>query len=145
MHNLCEAKALLEAGGHSCVLYKDGAAHLSDKRGVAPLVDWLDEGLPMDGFSAADKIVGKAAAMLFVLAGVKAVYAPVMSRGAAEFLRGRGVEAAYGLLTEGIINRAGDGPCPMERAVAAIDDPVQALAAIKETQAALRAGRAAGR
>ncbi len=38
-------------------------------------MEWLGSGMDFRGCAAADKIVGKASAMLFVLAGVKAVYA----------------------------------------------------------------------
>ena len=142
MSDLQTARRMLEENGYSCVLYKDGAAHVSRKRGVAPLLDWLEEGLDMRGFSAADKIVGKAAAMLFVLGGVREVYAPVMSEKAVVLLTKHGIAASCDRMVDFIINRTGDGVCPMERAVADLEEPAQAPETLRKALAALRGGAA---
>ena len=137
--NAQRAKALLESGGHTLALVKEEKTLFSDLRGVAPMVELIGAGKDLAGFSAADRVVGKAAALLFALAGIEEVYAEVMSRPAALFLKEAGVRAEYGALVEGIINRAGDGPCPMERAVLGISDPALGLEAILKKQAELRA------
>ena len=85
----------------------------------------------MKGFSAADKIVGKAAAMLYVILGVKAVYSPVMSETAAEVFTNYNIAYEYDELTQNIINRNGDGICPMEETVKNISDPTEGFAALK--------------
>ncbi len=92
----------------------------------------LEEKTALSGFSAADKVVGKAAAMLFSLAGICELYAEVISRPAAEYLTQKGITFSYGELTDRIINRKGDGQCPMELAVKDISDPIEGLAAIKK-------------
>lgn len=138
MNNFEQAKEIFKTGEYSCVLYKDGALHTSTKRGVAPLVEWLTQGTDLKGFSAADKIVGKAAALLFVLSGVKEVYAPIMSKDAVDFLSQHGIFAEYETLAPIIVNRSGTGPCPMEQAVVGLDDPLAALRAIQNTLAALQ-------
>lgn len=139
MNNLEQAKETFEIGGYSCVLYKDGVAYTSIKRGVAPLVEWLTNDTNISGFSAADKIVGKAAALLFILGGVKEVYAPVMSKAGFDTLSRHGIPAEYETLVQIVVNRSGTGQCPMEQAVSTIDDPAEALKAIQNTIAALRA------
>ena len=139
MNDLERAKTLLLEGKHTCVLCKGERAYTSNLRGVAPMVEFLSSGLDLKGFSAADKVVGKALAFLFVLAGVEAVYAPVMSEGAAEVFARYGIPTSCGPRVDMVINRAGDGPCPMERAVREIDDPQAAFEAVKRTQAALKA------
>ncbi|MCI8360283.1 MAG: DUF1893 domain-containing protein [Clostridiales bacterium] len=139
MSDLEKARRLLEQEGYSCVLCKGGATHVSRKRGVSPLLGWLEDGLDMSGFSAADKIVGKAAAMLFALGGVKAVYAPVMSEKAAALLEKQKVAAFYGQTVPAVINRAGDGICPMEQAVSGLEDPSKAPEVLRGALAALRA------
>ena len=65
--------------GHTLALCKDGNIITSDKRGVAPMVDFLREGYDLSGYSAADKVIGKSAAMLFIKAGVKNIFAGVIS------------------------------------------------------------------
>ena len=42
-------------------------------------------------------------------------------------------------IAEHIVNRRGDGLCPMEIAASGITDPTEALAAVRKTVAALRA------
>ena len=86
MSDLNKAKALLAAGGYTCVLCRGDEIHTATARGVKPLVDWLDSGLDLRGFSAADKVVGRATAFLYVLLGVREVHALVMSAPAKEAL-----------------------------------------------------------
>ena len=97
------------------------------------MVGFISEGVDLKGFSVADKIVGKAAAMLFVLAGIKNAYGEVMSIGGLEFLEQNGIGASYNVLTEKIINRSGTDICPMEKAVENISVPTEAFLSIKET------------
>ena len=105
-------KAVSCLPGHTLALCKNGEVILSDKRGVAPMADFLQEGCVLEGWSAADRIVGRAAAMLFSLLGVSAVYGAVMSEGGRDYLESRGIRAEYGVLVPQIINRAGNGVCP---------------------------------
>jgi hypothetical protein len=105
--------------------------YTSTERGVKPLLGWLETNKPAAGFAAADRVVGKAAAYLYVLLGAAYVYAPVMSSKALDVLKKYGIAADYDKRPDGIINRAGTGPCPMENAVADVDTPEEALAAIK--------------
>lgn len=130
--NLMEAVRLLENGKYTCVLSDGNVTYTSTERGVQPLADWLSSDTNLHGFSAADKVVGKAAAFLYILAGVKEVYAPVMSRAAIRVLEQHGIEALYKTQAEVIINRAGTGMCPMEQAVKEIEDPEQAFLAIEQ-------------
>ena len=53
----------------------------------------------------------------------------------------RGVEASYGELAPCIRTRKGDGPCPMEQAVADLTDPADAPAALRRKLAELRGGK----
>lgn len=131
-HNLTKARALLDSGDYTCVLCRDDAVFTATERGVKPLLNWLDSGLDLQGFSAADRVVGRATAFLYCLLGAKAVYARVMSHPAAEVLTAAGIHNEAGQLVDGIINRRGTGPCPFEAAVMDITDPQDALAAIRK-------------
>lgn len=141
MRDIERAKALLQTEDCSCVLVKGDIIYTSRKAGIAPLVEFLFSGAGLNGFSAADKIVGKAAALLFALAGAREIYAPVMSGSALPVLRQNGIAFSCDTLTPSIENRAGTGPCPMEKAVAEIDDPAQAFTAIKTAMARRANGR----
>ena len=126
--------ALLADETLKCVLQKGEVQYRSEKRGVAPMMDFLEEGLDLRGFCAADRVVGKATAFLFVLAGVRAVYGAVMSESARDVLLRYGVDCQAEKLVPYIINRRGDGACPMETAVREIEDPHDAYLAVKKTQ-----------
>lgn len=78
--DLEQAKALLENNEeYTCAACRAGESFASEEHGVRPLMRWLNEGTDLSGASAADRIVGKAAAFLYVLLGVRTVYAPLMS------------------------------------------------------------------
>lgn len=139
-----QAKELFETGRYSCVLFRDGTAYTSTEKGVAPLVGWLTDHIDIRGFSAADKIVGKAAALLFVLGGLKEVYAPVMSEAALDVFSRHRIHAEYQTLVQGIMNRSGTGPCPMERAVSNLENPEEALEAIRQKLKVLQPEKKAG-
>ena len=128
-----KARELLTSGGYTCVLCLGETVLCSRERGVKPLLGWLDSGKVEVGFSAADKVVGRAAAFLYVLLGASEVYADIMSEPAREVLMAHGVLCEAHQTVPAIRNRAGDGFCPMESAVRDISDPVEALDAIRET------------
>lgn len=136
--HLLHAKALLDQGEYTCVVCRGDTVHTATDRGVRPLLNWLDcPGMDLSHFSAADRVVGRATAFLYVLLGVSEVYARVMSRPAMEILTANHIAAGTDKLVEGIINRQGTGPCPFEAAVLDISDPAEALTAIREKLAQL--------
>lgn len=138
MTDLERARSILASGPLTCVICRADAIHTATARGVRPLVEWLDSGIDVKGASAADKVVGRATAFLYVLLGVKAVHALVMSTPAKEALVCNGIEASCDREVPGIINRRGDGPCPFEDAVLGIQDPAEALTAIRKKQFVMR-------
>lgn len=133
MRDLINAKNTLIEGGFTLVLCKGDETVSSSLRGVAPLARMYHDGKSFEGWSAADKVVGKATAYLYVLLGVKKVFAGVMSRAALSVLKEHGVYAEYCELVPYIINRAGDGVCPFEAAVRDVNDPNAAFDVIIET------------
>ncbi len=131
--SLEHAKMLLSKNDHTCVLC-NGREILTDKRrGVRPLLDILESRQDVSDFSAADKVVGKAAAFLYCLLGLKHLYARVISQPALDILANAGISVEYDQLVSAIRNRTNDGFCPMEQAVWNITDPASALSAIYET------------
>ena len=142
MHTLQDrknARELLETQNFSCVMICNGKRITSAARGIAPLVELWESGEKLSGACAADKIVGKAAALLMAGMGVSHVYAKVLSKPAARVLQFWDVPYECETLTDAIQNRAGDGLCPMEQAVKDVDEPQEAFLAVKETLARLRA------
>ena len=115
--DLEKAKESLISGGYTCVICKGKTEVFSFDRGVKPLVKWLKEESGFEGFSAADKVVGKATAFLYTLLKVKAIYANVISESALAVLKNYGIYTEYSELVPNIINRQKDGICPFESAV----------------------------
>ncbi len=138
MNDLEKAKELLKNGGYTCVMCKDETLYTSEKRGVVPVLEKLEQNIDIRGFSAADKVVGKAAAMLFYLAGISFLHTEVLSIPAKEFLEKSNIVFSYDILTDKIINRSGDGLCPMETAVMDIDSAEEGFKAIKSKLDELR-------
>ena len=138
--NLSKARELLGSGNYTCVVCREDSVYTTSRRGVAPLLNWLDGHTDLKGFSAADRVVGRGAAFLYCLLGVREVFAQVMSQPAAEVLRAHGIGVQADLFVEGIINRAGTGPCPFEAAVMGILDPQEALTAIRNKRRQLQEG-----
>ena len=130
--DLQKAKDLLAQQEYTCVCCKDGEVLTFTEKGLRPLMKLLQEGRDLRGWSAADKVVGKAPSLLYALLEPEVVYAPVMSRQAVEVLQAHSIAVSYDILTDGILNRAGTGPCPMEAAVQAVDDPSAALEVLRD-------------
>ncbi len=135
-----EAKQLLGTDGITCIVLKDGAEPLISRiRGVRPVIQWIEEGADLKDSAVFDTIVGRAAGMMYALAGAGFVYGRVMSRGGAAELEKAGIAHECGEPVEIIVNRQGTGMCPMEQSVAEISDPREALAALKAKIAQMQA------
>ncbi|MDO4940089.1 MAG: DUF1893 domain-containing protein [Erysipelotrichaceae bacterium] len=91
--------------------------------GIKPVISKIkDDKDYFSGLEVVDKIVGKASAMLLVYSGVSKVYALVLSLAGKQILDKYNIEYQYDELVPYIINRRGDGMCPMEITVKDIDD-----------------------
>ena len=131
-------KARLSLENHSICLCKGEKVLFDDSRGIAPMMKFIAEGRDLKGWSAADVIVGKAAAMLFVKAGVKAVHGKVMSKKARDYLLLHSLECSCETECEKIINREGTDICPMEKAVDETEDFEEAYLILKEKTEQMR-------
>ncbi len=105
-------------GKYTCVVLIDNDEYTSYERGVRPLLSLLETERSFVGAVASDKCIGAGAAHLYVLLGVCAVWANIISEAAIQILRNNGIEVCFDLCVPSIINRRGDGICPIEKAVA---------------------------
>lgn len=129
MTDLHTAKQLLE--GNTLSLCRDGKCLFSRKRGISPMMDFIECGTDLRGYCAADTVVGKAVSLLFVKCGIVGVYAKTLSQSGKEVLEKYGIPFEYEVLTEHIINRAGTDICPMEKTVLYTDAPEEAYFLLK--------------
>lgn len=125
-------------GGDTCAVVSDTVILRSQERGIKPLMAWLAEGQNCAGAVAADKVVGKAAAYLYVLLGVAEVHANVISESAQEVFLRFGVAYTFAEKVAAIRNRTDTGFCPMEQAVLNVDDPKRAYTVLNERLKAIK-------
>lgn len=130
--------------GFTCAFVRGGRLYTSTASGIRPLLDWLAEDpCCFQGAFVADKILGKAAALLLLQGGLDGssggVYGGVLSDVAAGVFQQHGIPYACGRRVPHIVNRRGDGVCPMEHRVRDIDDPAAAHTALLAAVAAMRA------
>lgn len=138
MTDIEKANQLLSTTKNTFIACKGDSLYTSEESGLKPIITLINQGVDLKGFSVADKIIGKAAALLFLYSGIKEVCSPVMSKGAIDLFISNGIEYSTQIITEKIINRAGDDICPMEKAVENISCPEQAYKAIINTIDLLR-------
>ncbi len=126
----------------TCVVVKDNRIVSAESPlGIAHLIRLYDEGI-LEGTFVADTIIGKAAAMIFDLAGVTGCYGQTMSDAAKKYLEEKGIDATYGERTKAIQNRKGDGMCPMEETVQHIENSQEAVEKLRKKIEELRKEKA---
>lgn len=127
MNDIEHAKQILLAQSrHTCVFCKGNQIYTSDHRGVYALVYYLSQGTKFTGFAAADRVVGKAAALLLIMAGVREVYAQVMSESALYILSYYGTFCSCAEIVPEILDYTKSKLCPLEASVANIKQPEEA-------------------
>lgn len=126
---------LLKQEGCTLAVLKKGEVYTSHEAGVAPLMNLLSgsrQGLLEDAF-VADKVIGKAAALLMILGGIESVYTDVISVPALKCFETHNIPVVYNLLVERIENRTHTGLCPMESLCLDINEPKEAYIQIADS------------
>lgn len=122
-------KTILIEGGHSLVVESGGEVRTFDGRGVADIFELysIDRDF-LHGARLADKVVGAGAAAIMAASGIKELHAVVISTKAKELLERSGVKVTCDKEVPNIINRSGDGVCPLEwrtRELSEVDEIVE--------------------
>lgn len=127
------ARALLIADKNATLVAVRGDEVITcTERGIKPLLAWVREGRDLTGFSVADKVVGKAPALLYAVLGPSAVFSPVMSWTGRAVLLAASVATSYDVLVPHIQNRSHSGQCPMDASVTDVFDPYEAVSVLAE-------------
>jgi len=108
------------------VLYQSKA---SGMKGILQAIDEFNGDLA--GAAIADKIVGRAAAMLCVYSEVKSVFAITMTEGALELLKKNRVAHRFEKYVRRLMNSQGTDVCPFEKAIRDIEDPKEAFKTLR--------------
>lgn len=116
MRDLKIAKEILEKDNLTLAIVKDGECFFKSKeRGIKPLyIALMNHEDKIDGASAADKIVGKGAALLYVRGKIENLFAKVISKSSLEVLKNENIYIEMDKLVAYIKNRDQTGMCPIE-------------------------------
>jgi hypothetical protein len=128
------AKRQLQEKGYSLVIANKGKIIFEIKSaGIGGFLDAIEKfgRSGLDGAFIADKIVGRAAALLCVYCGVKGVYAIVLSKGGKQVLDENSIPVEFESLVPRILNRPKTDMCPFEKAVAAVSNAEEAYEKLK--------------
>jgi hypothetical protein len=108
------------------VLFETGSHRIS---GFLGAIEEL--GVRLEGASVADRVAGKAIALLCVYAKIREVYAEVLSRKAKAVFEENGIHHEWRELVDNILDLNRSGVCPFEKAATDISDPERAYVAFK--------------
>lgn len=115
------------------VMSANGEIKEFHRKGVIDLFTLITENPKfLRGGKIADRVIGKGAAFLLLKAGIAEVFAYVISEPALTLLQENNVNVTYATLQPHIINRTGDGICPVELLTELISSPDEAYIKIKE-------------
>lgn len=108
-------KRLEDTSASLVVMNKNGEIREFYNRRVIDIVSLIKSGENfLDGAIIADKVIGKVASTLLVLAGVKEIYARTISEYAIEVLEKNNIKYSFENRVDYIINNDKTGMCPME-------------------------------
>jgi len=144
MKDLEKAKRILKDEDLSLVIVKDGKTIFrSDSPGIDGILQAIEKlGKQLSRSSVADKIVGKAAALLFAYSRIASVYAATLSRRGLRTLSKHKIPVEYDLLVPEILDKKGKDICPFERFTSNIESPDCAFEKLKAYMESLKKRRA---
>ena len=114
-----DGEALFETRSHRISGFLDAVENLGDQ---------------LVGASLADRVAGKAVALLCVYAGISAVYAGTLSKKAKTVLEKNGIHTELKELVDDILDLNKSDVCPFEKTAEKISDPKDAFKAFKALQ-----------
>lgn len=134
---------LLHEGGYSCVIRREEIRTFT-QWGVADLYDLLNrEPEFLHGAQVADKVIGKAAAALMVLGGVREIYTDIISEPALAVLKQADIKVACAQVVSRIRNRSRTGWCPLETICYEVESPEDMYPMIRDFVEKMRGGLSA--
>lgn len=110
------AKSTLFENEYSIVVVKENEiVYKSESKGLQSLISlYKNDKNTLENSSIADKVIGRAAALILVDSNIKEVYADLISQNAIEILDKSNIPYEYKSQVKEIRNRDNTGMCPME-------------------------------
>lgn len=130
---LKQLRHILHTTNCSCVIANGDKIESFYQRGIKDLYELLNSNRSLlEGATIADKVIGKGAAALMIAGGVTMVYADVISEPAMELFKQFSIKVEYDKKVANIINRRGDGICPVEERCTECNTIEECLVKIEE-------------
>ena len=130
---LKQLRHILHTTNCSCVIANGDKIESFYQRGIKDLYELLNSNRSLlEGATIADKVIGKGAAALMIAGGVTMVYADVISEPAMELFKQFSIKVEYEKKVANIINRRGDGICPVEERCTECNTIEECLVKIEE-------------
>jgi Domain of unknown function (DUF1893) len=95
-------------------------------------------GNQLNGASVADRVAGKALSLLCVYAGIKQIYAEVLSRKAQTVFKDNKIMFECKEIIDNVLDMDKIGVCPFEKVAADISDPKESFAVFKTVLAKMK-------
>jgi thioredoxin 1 len=140
MEDLDVAKKRLQENSLTLTIVNSGEIIFETaSRGISGFLEAIEKfGDNLQEASVADRVIGKAIALLCVYAKVKAVYAIVLSEKAKVVFEQNMIYHEWNELVESILDGDNRELCPFEKLAAKISNPSDAYKMLKALQASLR-------
>jgi len=123
---------MLNEQGLSLLVFNNGELTTHANRGIQDLLQLISEQPErLNGAVAADKIIGKSAAAIMIVGGVKQVHTNLICTPARELFEENGVQVFATEEVPMIMNRDRSGMCPMDTQIADIESVEECVIALQ--------------
>ena len=126
MHKTQKLIDCFQKNKYTCLIANNGEiVYTSFDKGVRPLTEFYhsQNRIGLNDLQLIDKVIGKGAAFLCVLIGIKRIHTDVISKSALDVLDQYKIQTTYETMTEYIVNADKTGYCPVETLSEKFDTP----------------------
>ena len=133
MQDLEIAKKQLYSKNLTLAIVKNGIILFqTDSHRISGFIRAVEKfGFQLNGSSVADRVAGKALALLCVYAGIKQIYAEVLSTKAQAVFEESKIMFEWKEIIDNVLDMDKASVCPFEKVAADISDPIESFAAFK--------------
>ena len=125
---------MLNSQSLSLMVYNDSVLTTHDNRGIHDLLQLVsDQPERLQGAIVADKLVGRAAAAIMAVGGVRELHTNLISTPARELLEKAGIRVFAREEVPAILNRDRSGMCPMDTRIADAETPEECVRLLQES------------
>ncbi len=140
MTDLEIAKTELYEENLTLAIVKNGRLLYSTKNSkISGFLEAIDKlGVQLEGASLADRVAGRAVALLSAYVKIREVYASVVSRRALSVFKQYKIITSWNELVDNVLDEKKSGVCPFEKAAAELTEPRTAYDTFREMAATFK-------